>query len=374
MLAPSDTVLSTEWRPLASLDGIVAEWQDLAGRAAEPNVFYEPAFARAAAPVFGADVGAVLVWSAGYRLSGLFPVRIERSRYGLPFPLLVGWTHPFAPLGTPLIDRDAIAPVLGAFLDHLAGSTLPPHLLLPCLTEDGPVAAAFDQAIAARDGRQVAFASHRRALLRPDRSDGGAISHKKRKEFARQRRRLAELGPLGFTIAASPMEVAEALPEFFALEANGWKGAKGTAAAQSPAVRQFMDEAVNGLAGQGKAEIACLRLADRMVACGLTLRSGDGAWFWKTAYDEGLARLSPGVLMTLDLTAALKGERAPAFVDSCAAPDHPMIDHLWRERRPLSDRLITVRPGPAFALACRLEAMRRTAITAAKRVRALLRR
>ena len=31
--------------------------------ALEPNVFYEPAFAFAAAPVFGPDVGAVLVWS-----------------------------------------------------------------------------------------------------------------------------------------------------------------------------------------------------------------------------------------------------------------------------------------------------------------------
>ena len=39
------------------------EWRDLARRALEPNVFYDPAFALAAAPVFGADAGAVLVWS-----------------------------------------------------------------------------------------------------------------------------------------------------------------------------------------------------------------------------------------------------------------------------------------------------------------------
>ena len=40
-----------------------SEWRDLAARALEPNVFYDPAFALAAAPVFGADAGAVLVWS-----------------------------------------------------------------------------------------------------------------------------------------------------------------------------------------------------------------------------------------------------------------------------------------------------------------------
>ena len=43
-----------EWRPLAELGAIAAEWRELAARALEPNVFYEPAFALAAAPVFGA--------------------------------------------------------------------------------------------------------------------------------------------------------------------------------------------------------------------------------------------------------------------------------------------------------------------------------
>ena len=52
-----------EWRPLAALGEVRGEWRDLARRALEPNVFYDPAFALAAAPVFGADIGAVLVWS-----------------------------------------------------------------------------------------------------------------------------------------------------------------------------------------------------------------------------------------------------------------------------------------------------------------------
>ena len=80
--------------------------------ALEPNVFYEPAFARAAAPVFGRDAGAGLVWSRTMppRLLGFFPARIERRRYGVPLPVLTGWTHPFAPLGTPLVDREIDEP------------------------------------------------------------------------------------------------------------------------------------------------------------------------------------------------------------------------------------------------------------------------
>ena len=77
--------LATEWRPLEQLEAIAGEWRELAERALEPNVFYEPAFALPAARVFGRDAGAVLVWSQTQprRLLGFFPARIERRRYGL---------------------------------------------------------------------------------------------------------------------------------------------------------------------------------------------------------------------------------------------------------------------------------------------------
>jgi hypothetical protein len=85
-----------EWRPLVELNSIAAEWASLAERAIEPNVFYEPAFALAAAPVFGKGVGAALIWSASVprQLIGFFPARIESFRYGLPLSVLVGGRTP----------------------------------------------------------------------------------------------------------------------------------------------------------------------------------------------------------------------------------------------------------------------------------------
>ena len=82
--------LTVEWRPLTGLEPVAAQWRELAARALEPNVFYEPAFALAAAPVFGADAGAVLIWSGekSRRLLGFFPARIERRRYGFNLPVL----------------------------------------------------------------------------------------------------------------------------------------------------------------------------------------------------------------------------------------------------------------------------------------------
>src|ERR1700683_5233204 len=81
---------AVEWLPLSQLESIVGSWRELASRALVPNVFYEPAFALAAAPLFGRDVGAVLVWSgtAPRKLLGLFPARRETRRYGLKLATL----------------------------------------------------------------------------------------------------------------------------------------------------------------------------------------------------------------------------------------------------------------------------------------------
>src|ERR1700686_2855892 len=177
MLAPLESALTTEWRPLAGLAGIAAEWRALARRAAEPNIFYEPAFALAAAPVLGPDAGAVLVRSLEpRRLIGLFPCRVETRRYAVRLPLLAGWIHPYAPLGTPLVDRDAMQPAISAFLDHVADDkALPKLLLMSGLAEDGPVAAALDQALAQRGGRRIDVGRHQRALLAPSGERAGYV-------------------------------------------------------------------------------------------------------------------------------------------------------------------------------------------------------
>jgi hypothetical protein len=76
------------------------------------------------------------------------------------------------------------------------------------------------------------------------------------------------------------------------------------------------------------------------------------------------------VLLAADVTDALLADAAVTCTDSCATPDHPMIDHIWRERLKLSDRLIAARgAGPTFALARSLEATRRHTLRIAKQLR-----
>lgn len=375
MHASFEPALQTEWRSLASLDASVDEWRELAMCAVEPNVFYEPAFALAAAAVFGPDAGAVLVRSAAGRIAGLFPARVEHGRSGIYPSMLVGFVHPYGPLGTPLVDRDQVGPVIDAWLDHLdRDPSLPRLVLMPMVPENGPLAEALDAALVRHGLRCVRFGRHRRALLAPGdertRYVERAVRAKLRKELGRKRRRLAENGRVTHTIVDDAAKMPRLIAQFLAIEASGWKGRAGTAAAKYTDIHAFLEKAVVSLADEGKARGDVLSLGEEPLAIMIILRSAARAWAWKIAFDERFSHYSPGVQLTLDATKSLLRDENIGTIDSCATADHPMIDHLWRERLELSDRLIAVRPGLRwdFAWVCIIETARRGLIAIAKMV------
>ncbi len=176
-----------------------------------------------------------------------------------------------------------------------------------------------------------------------------------------------------FTKTTEPHAVDAALDDFLMVEASGWKGVAGTAALADAAVCDFVRTALHGLAEEGNVAINRILIDGGAIAAAITLRSGDAAWFWKIAYDERFARYSPGVLVTLALTENLLDDADLARADSCATADHPMIDHIWRERLPLCDLMVALRPQASFRFAQRLERLRNVAIAAAKQVRDKLR-
>src|SRR5262249_35390590 len=247
--------------------------------------------------------------------------------------VLVGWTHPYAPLGAPLVDRELSEPVIAAWFTHVDRDPhLPGLMLLPYFPAEGELADALASVLARRGGRSAAFARHQRALLVPgdDRAHylDEAIGGRKRKELRRQRKRLAESG----IVTSGSAPVRPAPEQFFTREAGGWKGRAGTAAREHFAIAGFVTAALTTLAGEGKAKISLMRVGVRPIAALITLRSGASAWCWKIAYDESFARFSPGVQLLLDVTHMLLDDPAVARADSCATANHPMIDHVWRER------------------------------------------
>ena len=371
-----------ELRPLVELACIAEDWRALAARALEPNAFYDPSFALAAAPLLGADVQVGLVWSRTPRqLAGFFPVRNDRRRYGVPFAVMVGWTHPYAPLGTPLVDRELAEPAINAWLDHVSlDAALPRLMLMPLISQTGAFALRLADVLARRGCVATSFDRHQRALLVPGESRADysqrSMSGKRLRNLRRRRRQLEECGPVAADLATGGETLARALDDFFTLEACGWKGRAGTAAAQHQGVRDFIQQAVMALGMDNKVLIQRLLAGGKTIAAAIALKSGDTAWGWKVSYDEAYAHYSPGVLAVADLTQTLLADPEIRQADSCASPTDTMAPQLWTERLPMADWLfVTDASGDfAFGLASRLEALRRAAIAAAKSAHDHLRR
>ena len=370
-----------EWRDFGELAAIAGEWRELAANALEPNAFYEPAFALAAAPVFGRGAGAVLVWSASAprRLLGFFPARIETRRYGVRLPVLLGWTHAYAPLGVPLVEREAAEAVIAAWLGASRRGRRRCRACCCCRSFPKTVRSrrTLETILRRTQTPSADFNRHQRALLAP----GGeraryvelALGARRHKELRRVGRRLADVGAVLLTSAVEPASVAAAIEDFFAVEASGWKGKAGTAAAGHEELRRFIRAAAAGLAAEGKVAVDRVLLDGRTIAAAIILRSGHGAWFWKIAYDEAFARFSPGVMLTVALTDGLVGDPAIARADLCATANHPMIDHVWRERLALCDRLIAVRPQAPSSPSGVWNSCAAAIIAGAKRIRRRIR-
>lgn len=331
-------------------------WAELAGRAIEPNGFYHPAWACAVSRHAEGKSGArvLLAWDgpARNRLIGLLPVVSAWHALRLPIPVFVAW-QAYSPLTTPLLDRDKADEAARGLMvaARHAGAMA---LLLPQVADAGPAAGALRRAVASLKAAPYVFDRHQRARLDATQDGDAAIAalgSKKVKELRRQRHRLADAGEVRFKIAAPGFETGAALAAFLKLEAAGWKGANGTALACQPGDAQFIKTAVTELTTAGAAQVATLSVGATVVAAGVLVRHLRRGYFFKIAYDEALAKTSPGVQLTLDVTRHFCADGAIDDVDSTAVSGHPMIDHIWRGRLSVADLLLPVEPGkPTLAI------------------------
>lgn len=337
-----ETAVAPPAQPIARLDRLPTPdaWEELARGAAEPNPFFERAFLRPSLRHLGEDGTRLLTVWQGARLVGLLPVGRRRGYARMPLRLLVNWAHPNMFLGTPLVlagREEAFWRAALACLDEVGDSDL---IHLSALPAKGPVLAALLRVASADERPADVVHREERALFAPTVPGHAyyqaAVRKKKRKEIGRLGNRLADLGPVARRVLGADEDVAPWAERFLALEAAGWKGEAGSALASAPDTRAFFLDMIAAAHARGRLDFVSLDVGGRAVAmlCTILDASGREGFSFKIAYDEALARLSPGVLLQV-ANMDLAERRGLAAVDSCAAPDHPMIDSLWAERRSL---------------------------------------
>jgi CelD/BcsL family acetyltransferase involved in cellulose biosynthesis len=329
----------------------LAAWQTLATDAAEPNPFFESWFLLPSLRALDRAGKVNLLWlEVDGKLAGLVPLRRETSYYGYPLPHLRNWVHANAFCGLPLVAAGMEALFWREVLtwcDSHAGAALFLHLVQ--MPGQGVLHTTLKGLLAGERRGAATVHSQERAMLSsalvPEAYLEQSLAGKKRKELRRQQRRLGELGALATVRVHAEADVAHWAEQFLALEQRGWKGRAGSALASEDDNSAWFREALVGAARLGRVECLSLTLDGQPLAMLATFLTAPGAYSFKTAFDEDYARFSPGVLLQAENLALLDNPSID-WTDSCAMPDHLMIDHLWRERRRILRHSLAI-GGPA---------------------------
>ena len=339
-------IVERDWRTLDTLAEI-ARWDALAQWAAEPNPFHESWYLLPALRAFDPDGEVTLLClEAGGQLAGVLPVVRKARYYGYPVRHWSNWLHGNAFVGAPLVAQGferAFWRELLAWCDAHPGDALFLHLAQ--MPAEGPLHDALMQVLAEQDRHGTTVMREERAALQSTLSPAAyleeSLSGKKRKELRRQHRRLAEEGELAVERTSGTENLAAWTDEFLALEEAGWKGEQGSALGCDPYTAALFRSSLEGAAQRGRLERLAIRLDGRPLAMLATFLAPPGAFSFKTAFDESFSRFSPGVLLQRENLELLTRPEIE-WTDSCAAADHPMIDHFWRERRVVARHNIAI--------------------------------
>ena len=336
----------------------VTAWDELAGTALEPNVFYESWMLLPALKAFGADqdLRFVLLYTeepAGPArqpiLCGFFPLERQPSYKGFPVACTRLWRYKYAMLCTPLIHADYARDCLAALLDWLKqerdGGAL---LALNQISGDGLLALLLTDYLDDSACPAALEESYARALFERDTDSESflttALSNQRRKYLRKQERRLERLGQVEYVEWHADTEIETWLEEFLQLEAKGWKGRASSALASDAASQQFFLEAMREGARRERLLFLALRLNGNPIALKCCLRAGAGSFAFKIAFDEDYEQASPGWQLELETIHRLHCDETIEWMDSCAAA-HSFTNQLWPARRTISTWLLSTGKG-----------------------------
>jgi hypothetical protein len=322
----------------------------LSNRALEPNVFFSSRFLAPAMPrLDDREIRLAVIRDDNgqrSRLRMLMPFSVEKPGFSIGTPIMRAWANPFGPIGTPLVDSENAAETIDHFLEVLGRERnhLPPVLVLPDVRMHGPFTQMIKAIAISRNLPVTTTATFQRPML-DSLKDGdtylrGTIKSSHMREMRRQWSLLEKIGVPTYSVARQAKDVRARMEEFLLLEASGWKGKKRTAMLSDRYRAAFAREAVNNLAEIDGARIHTIDLDGRAIASMIVLLMNGEAYTWKTAYDEGFSRFSPGKLLVSQLTGWHLDDANIVRTDSCAVPDHPIMSRFWQEREEMGTLII----------------------------------
>jgi CelD/BcsL family acetyltransferase involved in cellulose biosynthesis len=323
-------------------DALRAEWDALLARGPVDEPFHRHAFVGAWLEAFApeARLRVLVARDPDGRATGMAPL-VEERRSGLV--LLSSPSNDHSPR-VEWILGEAPDLAMRALWEHLRERLRWDVLLLRDVPRHGPTSSLLE-AVARADrhptGRWPSLVTPYLALAGGDPREA-KLSSKFLANLRRRMRKLAEQGAVSYRRVSGGAEVEPFLSQFFALEAAGWKGERGTAIARDPRTIAFYRGLARAAGGEGWLALRALDLDGRPVAMHFGLMHRGVYSLPKPAYDERLGACSPGQLLFREVLAECEARQLREL--DFLGPDMPWKREWEPAFRP-HDWLYVYRPG-----------------------------
>lgn len=374
----SDADMGADILTLQQAADHVDEWQALAERAVEANPFARPNFLLPVASYLQPSNPRILFIRRRERLIAALPLVKDKVGFGICGAKHALYFHQYGPVGAPLVDRDHVDAALSVLFSPPPKSTsaasgtgsvqtipgqrvrgLPqglPRGLLVNLDKNGPIYQGLERISAQNGLSPIILSGFDRAALdaTQDREHfhRHALVRKKRKDLSRLYRRLEEQGTVRVHLHKDSASIACALERFIALEARSWKGQQETALGSETARMQLAHGVVTEFAAAGRVRIDEITVGGVLVASLISFVDCGRLFTWKIAHHKDFARFSLGSQIVLALSDSILADPSITSADSLATPNHPMIDHIWRERISMVKAYFPLRQQGPISAAC----------------------
>ena len=139
---------------------------------------------------------------------------------------------------------------------------------------------------------------------------------------------------LQLQIIKEKTEIQEALDQFYRVEASGWKAKAGSAIGINTDIREFYDQSWKSFANTGNGVVFLLTTEEQCIAAGVAYLKNNTVYLHKIAYDESLAKLSPGSILVKRIVEYAMAQEEIMKICFNTNPGwisrwHPDIAQLW---------------------------------------------
>jgi CelD/BcsL family acetyltransferase involved in cellulose biosynthesis len=283
----------------AEFSELRSEWNVLVSRT-DDQVFYRHEFIETWLEHFATGKWRILLLrdAAGGLVAALPLLRGWARLHGLPLRQLRGAANSHSGRFDLIADQPEQASA--ALLEYLADKRDWDMLILTDLPSQGRARTLEQVAsdLGFPTGRWCAMQSPCLVLPATWTAMESKLSSRFRANLRRRRRSLEALGVVRAERCSDSVELLEAGIE---LELRGWKGRAGTAMAQDAHTRGFYAGLARVFGAQGRLALWALYLDQRLIAFQFGLEHRGSYALLKPAYDESLARYSPGQLLMAEV-------------------------------------------------------------------------